>query len=186
MQVAWVHVDRKMVIAIHEKVTTRIPRFGVSFDGDKTTWRLHIYNVHEDDKGKYMCQLNTIPMQAQIGILNVVVPPWIDDQMSSASTISVPENSDVMLQCHARGFPTPSIEWRREDDLPIRLKSRGAGAYVKPGLVPVYYSIISQKKNPLISQFFLALSAESPAGPNKPQISAKDANKRRRQKKNDG
>ncbi|CAG0885756.1 unnamed protein product [Darwinula stevensoni] len=119
-KVAWAHMDRKMVLVVDDRVATRIPRFGLSFDSDRITWRLHITGVTKDDAGRYMCQLNTEPMQALAIYLRVVVPPEIDDDKTSRSTVSVPENTNVTLMCHAHGNPTPTIYWRREDDRSIR------------------------------------------------------------------
>ena len=33
--------------------------------------------------------------------------------------MSVPEGSNVTLQCAADGYPAPNITWRREDNKPI-------------------------------------------------------------------
>lgn len=35
-------------------------------------WQLRIRNVRKEDRGWYMCQLNTDPMKSQTGYLNVV------------------------------------------------------------------------------------------------------------------
>lgn len=71
LQVAWVHIDRRMILTIHKHIVTRIPRFSVSFDSHKT-WLLHINNVQQEDRGYYMCQVNTEPMISQVGYLQVV------------------------------------------------------------------------------------------------------------------
>lgn len=70
-QVAWIHIDRKMILAVHKHVIARIPRFSMSHDGQKT-WQLNINGVRASDKGIYMCQVNTDPMISQIGYLQVV------------------------------------------------------------------------------------------------------------------
>lgn len=33
---------------------------------DQNTWNLHIRAVMEEDRGGYMCQLNTDPMKSQV------------------------------------------------------------------------------------------------------------------------
>lgn len=71
LQVAWIHVGRQMLLTIHKHVVVKIPRFSVSHDNQKT-WLLHINNVQQDDRGYYMCQLNTNPMMSQVGFLQVV------------------------------------------------------------------------------------------------------------------
>jgi hypothetical protein len=65
--------------------------------------------------------------------------------MSSPSTISVAENGEVTLQCHAKGFPTPNVEWRREDNLPIRLRSRGTGEHCA---IPLFGHKYTSKLHP--------------------------------------
>ncbi|OQR70390.1 hypothetical protein BIW11_04169 [Tropilaelaps mercedesae] len=48
------------------------------------------------------------------------VPPDILVEQSSADVV-VREGANVSLACKARGYPTPSISWRREDGEPIPL-----------------------------------------------------------------
>ncbi|PNF33103.1 hypothetical protein B7P43_G15750 [Cryptotermes secundus] len=70
-QVAWIHIDRQMILTIHRHVIARVPRFSVSHDNQKT-WLLHVSGVHQEDRGYYMCQVNTNPMISQVGYLQVV------------------------------------------------------------------------------------------------------------------
>lgn len=70
-QVAWLHVGRQMLLTIHTHVVVKIPRFSVSYDKQKT-WFLRIQNVQQNDRGYYMCQVNTVPMISQVGYLQVV------------------------------------------------------------------------------------------------------------------
>nr|XP_042898889.1 lachesin-like isoform X1 [Parasteatoda tepidariorum] len=65
-----------------------------------------------------MCQVNTVPMLSQIGYLDVVVPPDIIDTDSSSDVLAR-EGSDVTLVCKAKGYPSPTISWRREDYQPV-------------------------------------------------------------------
>ncbi|XP_042210155.1 lachesin-like [Homarus americanus] len=122
-KVAWFHMDRKMLLAIHKTVVTRMSRFSVVQD-DQMTWSLHIDDVTREDKGKYMCQVNTEPMISQVGYLDVVVPPVIVDELSSGSSVVVQENGNVTLTCHAEGNPEPKISWVREDQRHITLSKR--------------------------------------------------------------
>ena len=71
LQVAWIHIDRQMILTIHRHVIARVPRFSVSHDNQKT-WLLHVSGVHQEDRGYYMCQVNTNPMISQVGYLQVV------------------------------------------------------------------------------------------------------------------
>lgn len=117
-KVAWIHIDRQMILTIHRHVISRIPRFSVSHDNAKT-WLLHVSNVHKEDKGYYMCQVNTNPMISQVGYLQVVVPPNIIDSLSTPSNVAVRENQNISLTCKAEGFPEPKVMWRRGDNQEI-------------------------------------------------------------------
>ena len=70
-QVAWVHIDRQMILTIGRHVITRIPRFNIIHDSHHT-WTLQIRDVQAEDKGYYMCQVNTDPMISMTGHLDVV------------------------------------------------------------------------------------------------------------------
>ncbi|XP_044765308.1 lachesin isoform X1 [Coccinella septempunctata] len=122
-KVAWIHIDRQMILTIHRHVISRIARFSVSHDNAKT-WLLHVSSVQQEDRGYYMCQVNTNPMISQVGYLQVVVPPNIIDVESTQSTVAVRENQNISLTCKADGFPTPKIMWRREDGQAISVERR--------------------------------------------------------------
>ncbi|XP_071450750.1 lachesin-like [Hetaerina americana] len=122
-KVAWIHIDRQMILTIHRHVIARLPRFSVSYDNQKT-WLLHVSGVQQEDRGYYMCQVNTNPMISQVGYLQVVVPPNILDEDSTQSTVAVRENQNITLMCKADGFPAPKIMWRREDGQGITIDRR--------------------------------------------------------------
>ncbi|XP_037874711.1 lachesin isoform X2 [Bombyx mori] len=122
-KVAWIHIDRQMILTIHRHVITRLARFSVSHD-NAMTWLLHVSQVQQEDRGYYMCQVNTNPMISQVGYLQVVVPPNILDEKSTQSAVAVRENQNISLVCKADGFPTPKIMWRREDGQPISVDRR--------------------------------------------------------------
>jgi hypothetical protein len=65
VQVGWVKADTKAIQAIHDHVITHNPRVSVSHS-DYSTWNLHVKNVQEEDRGMYMCQINTDPMKSQV------------------------------------------------------------------------------------------------------------------------
>nr|CAD7431586.1 unnamed protein product [Timema monikensis] len=69
--VAWVRVDTQTILSIHHNVITQNPRISLSYN-DHRSWYLHIKNVHETDRGWYMCQVNTDPMRSRQGYLQVV------------------------------------------------------------------------------------------------------------------
>lgn len=64
--------DSKAIQAIHDHVITHNPRVWVS-KTDESTWNLHIKNVQEDDRGQYMCQINTDPMISQVSLIGTPV-----------------------------------------------------------------------------------------------------------------
>lgn len=70
-KVAWMHFEQSAILTVHNHVITRNPRISVSHDKHRT-WFLHINNVQEEDKGRYMCQINTVTAKTQFGFLHVV------------------------------------------------------------------------------------------------------------------
>ncbi|KAA0187133.1 hypothetical protein HAZT_HAZT002610, partial [Hyalella azteca] len=108
-----------MIVSIHKHVIARQPRFFVTHDSLRS-WTLHVSGVTQEDRGNYMCQVNSNPMISQTGYLQVVVPPEITDEGSSPSSLVVKERDNVTLTCHAKGFPQPRISWRREDGRPLK------------------------------------------------------------------
>lgn len=68
------HFEQSAILTVHNHVITRNPRISVTHDKhDKhKTWYLHINNVHEEDKGRYMCQINKVTAKTQFGYLHVV------------------------------------------------------------------------------------------------------------------
>jgi len=111
-KVAWVRVDTQTILTIHNNVITRNPRISLSRPGENK-WYLHMNSVQENDRGWYMCQINTDPMVHRSGYLEVVVPPKIIQ--SGPSDMVVREGENVTLACDANGYPPPHIVWRRED-----------------------------------------------------------------------
>lgn len=75
-QVAWIKADAKAILAIHEHVITNNGRLSVTHN-DYNTWTLNIKSVKMEDRGQYMCQVNTDPMKMQTAYLEVVIPPDI-------------------------------------------------------------------------------------------------------------
>ncbi|KAH8339218.1 hypothetical protein KR074_007101 [Drosophila pseudoananassae] len=121
-KVAWIHIDRQMILTIHRHVISRIPRYSITYTDN--TWLLHVNQAHQDDRGYYMCQVNTNPMISQVGYLQVVVPPNILDIESTPSSVAVRENQNINMTCRADGFPAPKIIWRREDGEEIAVEKK--------------------------------------------------------------
>lgn len=65
IQVAWIKADAKAILAIHEHVITNNDRLSVTHN-DYNTWTLVIRSVKMEDRGQYMCQVNTDPMKMQV------------------------------------------------------------------------------------------------------------------------
>ncbi|XP_068916288.1 neurotrimin-like isoform X1 [Tenebrio molitor] len=118
-KVAWMHFEQSAILTVHNHVITRNPRISVTHDKHRT-WFLHISNVQEEDKGRYMCQINTVTAKTQFGYLHVVVPPNIDDSLSSSDVI-VREGANETLTCKATGSPQPSVKWKRDDNKQITI-----------------------------------------------------------------
>uniref|UniRef100_A0A8D9AQU8 Neurotrimin n=1 Tax=Cacopsylla melanoneura TaxID=428564 RepID=A0A8D9AQU8_9HEMI len=123
-KVAWMHFEQSAILTVANHVITRNPRISVSHDKHKT-WFLHISNIQEEDKGRYMCQINTVTAKTTYGYLHVVVPPNIDDSLSSSDVI-VREGANVTLSCHASGSPPPVIKWKRDDVAKINVNKTHA------------------------------------------------------------
>eukprot|EP00095_Tigriopus_kingsejongensis_P011807 maker-scaffold71_size417697-snap-gene-2.15 protein:Tk11807 transcript:maker-scaffold71_size417697-snap-gene-2.15-mRNA-1 annotation:"GH24041" len=122
-KVGWVKEDTKAIQAIHDIVITHNPRVQVSGDF-QTTFHLQISSVQEEDRGQYMCQINTVPMSAQTASLDVLVPP---DITQSSGDRELRQGEMAKLECVADGYPTPTISWRREDNQSIKVKDPRLG-----------------------------------------------------------
>ncbi|XP_022248201.1 lachesin-like, partial [Limulus polyphemus] len=125
-KVAWIKLDTQTLLTIDTKVITRDSR--IRSTNNFRQWYLHIRNIQEDDRGYYMCQINTEPMISVRGFLDVLLPPTIQDNGTSSDVI-LNERSAVSLHCTATGYPKPKIFWRREDGKDINLGSFGAQSY---------------------------------------------------------
>ncbi|GAB6018919.1 hypothetical protein CHUAL_000571 [Chamberlinius hualienensis] len=119
--VAWIKVDTQTIYTIGTHVVSHSPRISTSHNGHRI-WNLHIREVQENDKGYYMCQINTDPMKHQVGYIDIVVPPDIIYEQSS-SDMTVTEGSNASLYCKAKGYPKPNITWTREDGTKIIVRN---------------------------------------------------------------
>ncbi|KAI5646508.1 immunoglobulin i-set domain-containing protein [Phthorimaea operculella] len=120
-KVAWLRVDTQTILTIAGHVITKNHRIAVNH-GDGA-WTLILRDVGSPDGGRYMCQVNTEPMMSQTHLLQVVVPPDIDDEASS-SEILVKEGEDAAVRCVASGTPDPTITWRREDSRHFKINNQ--------------------------------------------------------------
>ncbi|XP_076356531.1 lachesin-like isoform X1 [Tachypleus tridentatus] len=122
-KVAWIKYDTQTLLTIDTKVIPHDKRIRVTNNSFRQ-WFLHIKNVVEEDKGLYMCQINTEPMISVTGYLDVLLPPTILENGTS-SDIVVGERSSISLRCKASGYPAPVVFWRREDGRTINVGSYG-------------------------------------------------------------
>ncbi|RWS08248.1 neurotrimin-like protein [Dinothrombium tinctorium] len=123
-QIAWFHKDKHTLLALQDKVIFRNNRIRVNSHASSTFY-LIIHDVREEDRGEYMCQINTLPVKSMTGYLHVVVPPRLREATTSNDT-EVHEDESVVLRCEAEGFPRPEIKWRREDHQAINVQSVGS------------------------------------------------------------
>ncbi|KAK8385772.1 hypothetical protein O3P69_016501 [Scylla paramamosain] len=119
-KVGWLRTDTQTILSLHKKVVTHNTRISVTHS-EPRTWNLHIRAVKEEDRGCYMCQINTSTMKKTVGCVDVHVPPNIIDEETSGD-ILVRDGDSVSLVCTARGYPEPKILWRREDNEKIMLR----------------------------------------------------------------
>ena len=67
-------------------------------------------------------------LTCQTAYLDVMVPP---DITQSTTDLELQQGETANLECRADGYPSPTISWRREEDLPIRAKDRKSGSVKK-------------------------------------------------------
>ncbi|XP_053972359.1 lachesin-like isoform X2 [Hylaeus volcanicus] len=128
-RVAWIKADTKAILAIHEHVITNNARLSATHN-DYNTWTLNIRGTRREDRGIYMCQVNTNPMKSQSAFLEVVIPPDIISEETS-NDLMVPEGGSAKLVCKARGYPKPDIIWKREDGAEIISRAALTGGKTK-------------------------------------------------------
>ncbi|XP_015109027.1 lachesin [Diachasma alloeum] len=136
-KVAWLRNENQMILSMGTRSITNPQKFSVSLENmrtktnlttgrneDEATWKLHIRNVKEQDRGCYMCQVNTKPMLNQLGCVDVLVAPDILTSGTSESEVIVKEGENATLECKASGRPTPTVAWKKEKDALLVRKNR--------------------------------------------------------------
>ena len=67
----WVKVDTQKILTVHNNVITRNPRISLKRRASNE-WILQLQRVQPNDRGWYMCQINTDPMRHRSGYFEVV------------------------------------------------------------------------------------------------------------------
>lgn len=110
IQVAWIKADTKAILAIHEHVITNNERLSVTHN-DYNTWTLNVRTVRREDRGTYMCQVNTDPMKSQvISYICSSPPPDFSTKIVFifwAFSFLTPERSFVFTECFPGSGHTP-------------------------------------------------------------------------------
>lgn len=91
-------------------------RFSLRYDPSSSTYTLQIKDMQETDAGVYECQVIlsvTNKIKADVDV-RVRRPPIISD--NSTQSLVANEGKSVQMECFAAGFPTPTIQWRRENN----------------------------------------------------------------------
>ncbi|XP_075689566.1 hemicentin-1 [Rhinoderma darwinii] len=77
---------------------------------------LYIKNAHLSDSGYYKCvATNSAGSQTKESTLTVFVPPNIKDG-NTTTELSFIMNSEINLECDARGIPHPTITWYKDGE----------------------------------------------------------------------
>lgn len=129
--IVWKQTDR--IISAGGRLIRKDPRMRLVKEPNGIS--LHITHVTPDDRGSYICELETYgePIH-QTNALDVLVPPSISI-LNSGNTLSVRKDSPVSLACNASGFPQPRIIWQREFQmLPTGEKEREGSSLVLPNV----------------------------------------------------
>jgi len=108
--IVWKQTDR--IISAGEVLLRKDSR--MSLIKSSNGFNLQLANVTPDDRGEYICEVETFgdPIH-QMNNLNVLVPPVISS-LHPGSNLTVRKGSTVKLACNATGFPKPDITWQRE------------------------------------------------------------------------
>ncbi|ROT67843.1 putative neurotrimin-like isoform X3 [Penaeus vannamei] len=118
-KVAWGYKVTGAVLTVATQVITKNTRISVQRE-QQSTWVLTISNVTMKDQGDYWCQVNTSPPRSISGYLSVVEPPVME---GGNEEVTITSGEVANLTCRARGTPTPTIRWIREDYDRIRINA---------------------------------------------------------------
>ncbi|CAI6373929.1 unnamed protein product [Macrosiphum euphorbiae] len=121
--VLWMKLDlnksiEPLLISFKNTLNIKDSRLSIIQDSmmDEIRYTLQIYDIQEFDTGIYRCQIviglhNIISAEVE---LKVRGPPMIHE--NSTASMVVMEGQQVTLECYARGYPSPRIYWKRENN----------------------------------------------------------------------
>eukprot|EP00102_Acyrthosiphon_pisum_P003905 XP_001946918.2 PREDICTED: lachesin-like [Acyrthosiphon pisum] len=121
--VLWTKLDLKksiepFLISFKNTLNVKDSRLSIRQDSmmNEIRYTLQINDIQEVDTGIYRCQIviglhDIISAEVE---LKVRGPPMIHD--NSTSSMVVMEGQQVTLKCYARGYPSPRIYWKRENN----------------------------------------------------------------------
>lgn len=83
----------------------------------KATYTLKIRKIEASDRGPYECQVivSAADKVTKKLTLSIKHAPIISEERTPKSTV-VTEGQNLEINCHADGFPQPTISWTREDN----------------------------------------------------------------------
>lgn len=92
-------------------------RFALRYDTASSKYTIQIKDIQETDAGVYQCRVVLSVVNKITGdvFLSVRRPPIIAD--NSTQSIVASEGQSAFMECYANGYPTPSIMWRRENNV---------------------------------------------------------------------
>ena len=123
-------------MTLYDTIITHDPR--IKLTGDfATTFNLHISNIQKEDRGVYMCQINTDPMIYQRAQLDVNIPPDIDGARTSGNKIML--SIFKGKSCILRNFVSIRIRTKKAAKLAKKFSDSIAC------MVPVHNPIVFQK-----------------------------------------
>jgi len=122
-----------VVLSMRNILSLSDPRYDVFEKKDNktgsATYSLTITNIEASDMGAYECQVIVSATDKVTKKLNLSVkhPPIISEERTQKSVL-VTEGQNLEVNCHATGFPQPTLSWTREDNTLMP-----AGGYTQSG-----------------------------------------------------
>lgn len=103
---AWIKEEDKAILTMHQQIISRNYRVSLS-TSDNRKFTLHIRNVQEQDRGGYMCQINTSPVRSSVGYLDVLDGKYFDVEVSPEQLKN--KDASAALRCASLSLPLQII-----------------------------------------------------------------------------